>query len=384
MRRIVCIGPLCGVLLLAVLSPAWAMQGAATARPAQKAPAYGGKAAPPTGVAKAPKKTRGAIRLACFNVENLFDGQDDPALSGEHDDLAMATDETRLGNIAAAIRELDADVLALEEVESEACLKWFRDTYLKDLGYEHLASQDVGYDRGVEQSVLSRFPIEQVRTFTDTRLSEALSRLPADPAARRKQGWADPSRLANDGFQRSPLLASVRVPDGSLLQLIVVHFKAGGKKLAHQRELEALSVAGIVEEILRKDPSAQVAGLGDFNATPNQKAARLLREKETGGLVSAYEVRPDAGKGRGQDQGDDARRTHLTHSFVPDDQKGKPIERAIDFILLSPALFDKAAKGSYFVLGTPKCLESNDRRPKGYASDHNPVAVDLTLGAARP
>lgn len=378
------IGPLCGMLLLAVLTPAWAMQGAAQGAPAQKAPVYGGRAAPPTGVARAPRKASGTIRLACFNVENLFDGADDPALSGEHDDLAMTTDETRLVNIAAAIRELDADVLALEEVESEACLKWFRDTYLKDMGYEHLASQDVGYERGVEQSVLSRFPIEEVRTFIDMRLSTAASRLPTDAAERRKQGWADPIRLHKDGFQRSPLLASVRVPDGSLLQVIVVHFKAGGKKLAHHRELEALSVAGIVEGILKKDAAAHVAVLGDFNATPSQKAAKLLREKGTGGLVSAYEVRPDAGKDRAGDQGDDIRRAHLTHSFVPDDQKGKPIERSIDFILLSPGLFEKAAKGSYFVLGTPKCLEGNDRRPKGYASDHNPVAVDLKLGAARP
>jgi endonuclease/exonuclease/phosphatase family metal-dependent hydrolase len=384
MRSFWRIGPLCGVLLLAVLTPSWAMQGATQGAPAQKAPVYGGRAAPPTGVAKAPSKAKGVVRLACFNVENLFDGQDDPALTGEHDDLAMATDETRLVNIAAAIRELDADVLALEEVESEACLKWFRDTYLKDMGYEHLASQDVGYERGVEQSVLSRFPIEEVRTFIDTRLSTAASRLPTDAAERRKQGWADPIRLQKDGFQRSPLLASVRVPDGSLLHVIVVHFKAGGKKLAHQRELEALSVSGIVEEMLRKDAAAQVAVLGDFNATPSQKAAKLLREKGTGGLVSAYEVRPDAGKGRAGDQGDDTRRAHLTHSFVPDDQRGKPIERSIDFILLSPGLFEKAAKGSYFVLGTPKCLEGNDRRPKGYASDHNPVAVDLKLGAVRP
>jgi endonuclease/exonuclease/phosphatase family metal-dependent hydrolase len=349
-----------------------------------KQPSYDGKAAPATGVAKAPKKAKGCIRLAAFNVENLFDGDDDPRLSGEHDDLAMKTDETRLKNIAAVIRELDADVLALEEVEGEACLTWFRDTYLKGMGYEHLASREVGYYRGVEQSVLSRHPIEKVEVFTDLKLSAAASRVPADPDEQKKGGWSRPAKLESPGFQRSPLQADIRLPDGSLLHLFVVHFKAGGKNFAHQRELEALSVVGLVDAIRAKDATAQVAVVGDFNATPNQKAAKLMREKGLGGLVSAYEVRPGAGRG-GRDEGSDedggtSAGTYVTHSFVPDDKKGKPIQRAIDFILLTPSLFEKAGKGSYFVLGVPKCLDGNDKRPKGYASDHNPIAVDLKAG----
>ena len=106
--------------------------------PAEKPNTYTGKAAPAIGVTPAPKKAKGSVRLAAFNVENLFDGKDDPTLSGEYDDIKMTTDETRLKNLAAAIKSLDADVLALEEIESEECLKWFRDTYLKDLGYDHL------------------------------------------------------------------------------------------------------------------------------------------------------------------------------------------------------------------------------------------------------
>lgn len=377
------------MLALVTVLPAFGQSGTRTPPAskveATKKPTYDGKAAAATGVSKAPGKASGSVRLAAFNVENLFDGEDDPALSGEHDDLAMRTDETRLKNIAAAIRELDADVLALEEVEGEACLKWFRDTYLKDLGYEHLASREVGYYRGVEQSVLSRFPIEKVEVFTDLQLSTAAGRIPADAAAREKAGWAKPAKLENPGFQRSPLQADIRLPDGSLLHLFVVHFKAGGKKFAHQRELEALSVVGLVDGLRAKDAAAQVAVVGDFNATPNDKTARLLREKDLGGLVSAYEVRPNAGgRGKGEEGGGEkSAGAYVTHSFVPDDQKGKPIQRAIDFILLSPSLFEKAQKGSFFVLGVPKCLEGNDRRPKGYASDHNPIAVDLKAGRTR-
>jgi hypothetical protein len=167
----------CLVLASLLSVPATAQSGAkAPAAGKQAEPrqvSYDGKAAPPTGVPKPPQKASGSVRLAAFNVENLFDGVDDPKLSGDDDDLPMQTDETRLKNLASIIRQLDADVLALEEVESEACLKWFRDTYLKDMGYEHLASREVGYYRGVEQSVLSRFPIERVETFVDLRLADS-------------------------------------------------------------------------------------------------------------------------------------------------------------------------------------------------------------------
>jgi endonuclease/exonuclease/phosphatase family metal-dependent hydrolase len=380
--------------MLACLALASLLSVSALAQSGAKAPAagkpaeprqvsYDGKAAAPTGVPKPPQKASGSVRLAAFNVENLFDGVDDPKLSGDDDDLPMQTDETRLKNLAAIIRQLDADVLALEEVESEACLKWFRDTHLKDMGYEHLASREVGYYRGVEQSVLSRFPIERVETFVDLRLADSASRIPADPAAQKKGGWAKPDKLEKPGFQRSPLQADIRLPDGSLLHLFVVHFKAGGKKYAHQRELESLAVVGLVDAIRAKDADAQIAVVGDFNASPNDKTARLMREKELGGLVSAYEARPEAdrrGKGE-QAEGGKTGTKYLTHSFVGDE--GKPIQRTIDYIMLSPSLLQKAEPGSFFVLGLPKGLDSNERRPKGYASDHNPIAVDLKAGRSR-
>ena len=179
-----------------------------------------------------------------------------------------------------------------------------------------------------------------------------------------------------------PLQVDVRLPDGSLLHLFVVHFKAGGKKFAYQRELEALSVVNLVDGIRSKDAEAQIAVVGDFNATPNDKTAKILREKELGGLVSAYESRPDSDRRSKGDSGDGEKTAnkYVTHSFVPDDAKGKPIQRTIDYILLSPPLLKKADKGSFFVLGLPKCIEGNEKRPKGYASDHNPIAVDLKAG----
>jgi len=373
-----------------VLAPAAFPQAPKQPTPAEKPNTYTGKAAPEIGVSPAPKKAKGSVRLAAFNVENLFDAKDDPALSGEYDDIKMTTDETRLKNLAAAIRTLDADVLALEEVESEECLKWFRDTYLKDLGYDHLASREVGYYRGVEQALLSRYPIEDVQIYRDTKLADAAARLPKDPAELKRQKWSTNGDLTT-GFQRSPLHARVRLPDGSALELFVLHLKSGPKKdFARQREMEALSVVNLVDGIRAKDKDAQIAVVGDFNCMPTDMAAKALRDKSLGGLISAYELRPGAGKASKDDDGDDEdgkssakgdRRKYLTHSFVVEDKPGKPIERTIDYILLSPSLFKRAERGSFFVLSVPKAFNPGSDKPAGYASDHNPLAVDLKIGA---
>jgi endonuclease/exonuclease/phosphatase family metal-dependent hydrolase len=308
------------------------------------------------GVPKAPEKAKGAVRLAAYNVENLFDRVDDPALSGEFDDVKMATKDGRLLAIADAIRRLDADVLCIEEVEGLEALKWFRDTYLKDMGYAHAVSEDVGYYRGVEQAVLSRFPIRSHATYVQEDLSDM-------DGARTGSGWAARKPDQGEKFQRSPLRVDVDV-DGWPLTVFVVHFKAGGKEFEYHRESEALQTVALVKDVLAKDPGANVAVLGDFNATPSMRTVKAMGE---GGLRSAYDFR---GVKRG-----DTRELYTTHDSG----------RAIDYIFMTPALAKAAKDGSFFVLGTvhpPSDYDwrkdpDKERAPEGYASDHYPVAIDL-------
>jgi len=234
------------------------------------------------GIPKARPKAKGALRLATYNAENLFDQKDDPSQSGEYDDIKEATSEARLKAVAKAIRELDADVLCLQEIESEECLEWFRDTYLKGMGYDYIASEDVSYYRGVEQSVLSRIPISDVEVFTgeDAVISDMESRR-TDAEAKRLAGtWAKPDGKLPEKFQRSPLKVELKSKDGYELTVFVVHFKAGA--FDHQRELEALQTEQFVEEMLKDNPDANIAVLGDYNAQPNAMSAKALRISDEG------------------------------------------------------------------------------------------------------
>ena len=66
------------------------------------------------------------------------------------------------------LADVDADVLCLQEVESRAALESFRDTWLRDLGYAHVASLDAGDERGIEQSVLSRHEIASAEKLSNS------------------------------------------------------------------------------------------------------------------------------------------------------------------------------------------------------------------------
>jgi hypothetical protein len=90
----------------------------------------------------------------------------------------------------------------------------------------------------------------------------------------------------------------------------------------------------------------------------NVKALRMSDD----GLVSAYDWRFDP-KAKAA--------TYATHAS----------ERAIDFIVMSSGLAADCVDGSYFVLGTMQLHREADWRtaekPKGYASDHMPVSIEL-------
>lgn len=310
-------------------------------------------------------RTPGAIRLATYNMLNFFDPYDDPSLQGEYDDAGMVTEPRRCEELARTIRAIDADILALQEVESLKALTWFRDNYLKEMGYRHIASFDVGYYRGVECSVMSRFPITDARVWPNVSL---------DDVQRDGPGWDDVPAQYRQGltFQRSPLCAkiSVDVEDSDEdYELIVfsVHYKSGGNFRFH-REAESLRIIEFIERIRNEDPTANIVVMGDFNAAPWDKSLRLYLEA---GLIDtlAHRIIP-----RWRDADETEARLYKTHES----------DRVLDYILLSSSAHREFVIGSAHVFGTlmpPSTYDwRTDPKPDGYASDHYPVIVDLIPG----
>ena len=294
------------------------------------------------------------IRVASYNLMNFFDQVDDPALSGEFDDIGNNPGPTsleRCEELAKTIRELDADVLTLQEVESLTALQWFNTHYLQEMRYNYIASEEVGYYRGIEQSVLSRLPISEIITWQDADLTD-VTRTGID--------WTPvPENTDEIKFQRSPLCVTVTDPSGYSLTLFVLHHKAGRSNQWH-REAEALQIVEYVESMMRENPSRNIIVLGDFNAAPWDRSVRTYLGA---GLIDTM-----AHRSVNKKYNDDAPlwKTHTSG-------------RIIDYILLNPAAMGEFAVGSGFILGTS--AEDYDwrnvRPPAGYASDHYPIAIDL-------
>jgi endonuclease/exonuclease/phosphatase family metal-dependent hydrolase len=313
------------------------------ARPAlaQELPATGRVPAPAATTAR----PAGSLRLATYNLENLFDHVDDPSLRGEFDDMALAATDDRCRSLARAIRAVDADVLALQEVESLQALRWFRDTYLADAGYRHLSSLDAGYARGVECSVMSRFEITAERIWPDASL---------DDVHRDGPGWTPVPPGARLAFRRSPLQVDLRIDDDYELTVFVVHHKAQ-REYGWLREAEALKVVELVSERLAAHPDRNVVVMGDFNAAPWDKSFRVYLQA---GLVDVM-----AHRGMRGAEG------VLCHTH----RSG----RVIDYILVNGAAYREIVIDSAFVHRTATGRGGDDVAPGDYASDHFPVAVDL-------
>jgi endonuclease/exonuclease/phosphatase family metal-dependent hydrolase len=299
-------------------------------------------------------RSEGAIRVASYNIENLFDDKDDPALSGSNDDKDETKPLSQLEGAAAAIKALDADVIALQEIESLEALTWFRDGWLKDLGYTYIASVDAGDARGIEQAVLSRFPIQNVQNW---------------PSAKLEGVHPEKAPDGEPGTQmvlhRSPLKVDVVLGDNAKAQtvtLFVVHHKSGFKS-AYWREAEAVKVLELIKAQEKATPDRPIAVLGDFNSMPDQPSIQTYL---TGGLVDTLADRKE---------GDP---TSITH------ESG----RVIDLILCNQVFAQHIVPGSAFVMGVPARPEGVDWRttppPVGYASDHYPVVVDLKFDGVVP
>ncbi|NUQ52133.1 MAG: endonuclease/exonuclease/phosphatase family protein [Phycisphaerales bacterium] len=301
------------------------------------------------GTRTTPRKSD-VVRIATYNVANLFDDNDDPTLQDRYEDMNTTKPKEELEGIVDAIRAIDADVLVLEEIESVAVLGWFRDTYLSGMGYTEAISIDAGDPRGIEQGVLSRFPLAEPMVWPRMALQGK------HPAG------ADAPEGEPITFHRSPFRVDVIVPAGARgnprdydFTIFAIHAKSG-RNSGYWREAEAIGTTKLIHTAMSDDPGRNVVVLGDFNAVQTDASFQTFISS---GLIDLFaDRRPD----------DPATTTH---------ESG----RSIDHVLVNAAMMPEVIRDSRFVFGTPARPKGVDYRtypaPKGYASDHYPVVVDI-------
>lgn len=309
------------------------------------------------------------VRLATFNCEDLFarfkfNKSVDPAKVSKdgftiNDLLFDFLKEPEKELTARAIHAVDADVIALQEVENHDVLKRFRNQRLKADKYTYSMLVDGNDPRKIDVAVLSRYPITRARSNQHLR------------------------KGSTSVFSRDCLEVDIEV-DGKTLTLFVNHLKSmldkkdpknGRKNTRAKRVLQATNVVDIVQARFGKKPGNQPwVVLGDMNdyLEADQGTTTGIADLVTWDQVENVVDRlPKA-----------ERWTH----FFDAAPAGIEAYRQLDYVLLSSSL--AAASKSLPLVErrglTTKAKKVTAERFEGVtakttASDHCPVAIDIKL-----
>ncbi len=252
-------------------------------------------------------------------------------------------------NTARVIREVGADVLATIEVDNRVAVQRFNEQLLPSVNaepYPHVMVIDGNDDRGIDVGVMTRFPVGTMRSHVDD------------------------LRNGERVFNRDCPEYEILLPSGGTLLLLVNHFKSKGSGTQSDSNAHRLRQAQRVREIYEERRQAgltRIAVVGDFNDTP--EAAPLAPLLAQGSNLRDVSVHP-----KYQDDGRPGTFGNGTKS------------QKIDYILLSPELFDKVENAEVFRKGVwggknGDLFEHFPEMTKSVhaASDHAALFVDLNI-----
>ena len=191
------------------------------------------------------------LRLANYNVENLFDAEvNSPVnpMTGEPGDAEWTASSwrrwtearyrTKLKKLAWVIDKMKPDIVALEEVENAAVCRALADEVKASYHWElpYLAHRESRDPRGIDVAILSRYPVKSVSY--------------------------------KSGTGRRGLLAAEVEIDGTLVTVFASHWKSqigDAKENTRIRTEEAETLRQELLERLGRDPDAVLVALGDYN-----------------------------------------------------------------------------------------------------------------------
>ena len=262
--------------------------------------------------------------------------------------------EVAIENTGRVIREVDADVFCVVEVDDRIALKRFNDSVIpkiKGKKYNHVMLIDGNDDRGIDLGIMTRewFEIESIVSHVD-----------------------DPDENDEDEriFSRDCPEYTIKTPAGNRLLVLINHFKSkgyGNPKVSNSKRMrQAERVKQIYSDRL-KQGFEFIAIVGDLNDTPSSPPMQPLLGNELG-LTDIMTHVKFVGDGRVGTYGDGY------------------ANNKIDYILMSPKLANKIIAGGIERRGVwggkkGKLFPHFDeiKSAEDAASDHAALWVDLDL-----
>ena len=263
------------------------------------------------------------IVISTFNVENLFDGEDDPYTNDEG-----TPEKSREGieQLAAAIRKANADVVALQEVENRGYLERFVKLFLPEMGYNYIVQYDGNDMRGIDVALLSRAPIGEV-------------------TSRRHLEFVGPDGVTRR-FQRDVPAITVLPKDAPPIEIWPVHLKSKSDSAETSEPIrlaEAAQLRKLLDAKFAADPEARIVVTGDFNDTRDSKSmSTILGSGATEMWAPVPKETADS----------------LVDPEFPDGRA------PIDFITCSPAMRKLYIEDSAQVMRAPPGTDGSDHDPQ--------------------
>lgn len=288
------------------------------------------------------------VRLATYNVQNLFGA----------DDAGLSKPVKAMKAIARTLDLVDAQIVALQEVASEAALTELNG--LLRVPYAYSYWQPGNSARGIHLAYLSRLPL-RCTSHRELPLTTADGEPLFDHPQAPKLPTAPPAPLL---LQRDVLMAEVL--DAAANPLSVQLFNVHLKSKANQpwrllgsdciRAAEARAIAAIVSQGAIAAPHLRKVVLGDFNDLLVSDALTPLRDLQWMDAVAAdHHALGKVGR--------------LPGTYWPRRRM------RIDHVLLNPAASACLVAGS---------AETHISTLAQRGSDHYPVSVDLTVSEGVP
>ncbi len=197
------------------------------------------------------------LYIASWNVENLFDLEDDPKVEYDEDFSPNSPKkwtkerlEIKLNNLSNAIGKMNAgkgpDVLGLSEVENLKVVEMLRDK-LAPLGRKYeIVHQDSPSDRGIDCALLYD---ANVFSLADSKFH-----------------FVDAKKT------RDIIEAKLHRESGDLF--VFVNHWPSRRNPEEQRLIAADVLRKRLDEILAADPKADIVMVGDFNDEPDNKSIK--------------------------------------------------------------------------------------------------------------
>ncbi len=315
------------------------------------------------------------VKIASYNVENLFDMHDD---GNEYEQYIPNTSwgwnkemhRIKLRNTARVVKDIGADIIGLQEIESETALKELKaELNRQGLYYPHYAFAKKK-NSAVAVGLLSRYPIKSALSHT----------------------------VSSSRAYRDILETKIDI-NGKILRIYVNHWKS--KSGPESMRIES---AKILKKIISNVDDPYIL-MGDFNSDYEEYKifARNRKHNDTGGRTGINHILKTIDDNQNPisyavlQTCDDClynlwydieRSERWSHEF----RGGK---EALDNIIISPALADgkgiEYVRGSFkrfeqpylFYKGKPYRWQQSRTKPKhhtgeGY-SDHLPVTATLRV-----